>query len=421
MAIAGVASGAASFSDRAGDHNPAPDVTSVTLAERVAGVIELRVAVANFPTLPSDSWFNVWLDLDSDPTTGSLGDEALVRYRADGSIQFYLWNGARLVERDAPGFVGSYQDGVLTLTMPTSELDDAATFGVLVVGARSQNLSLTTEFISSDFAPDTGRSAWAAPAEATFPDPAADQDAAPDITSVRVSDAKDGWIRFAISTPNYPVLPSRAVLAVNIDSDNRPATGQGGVDAMVSMGGGQVLLRRWSAAERDWVNDTKPTRVRGRSSGGVVTIDVHRSELADSPRFGFTIAAVDINLEAEMIVAADIAPESGRYWRYTLANAPALRLLLGEVTATPARPRAGKPFTITMGVTRSDTQRSIASGTVKCDVFSGGKRVRAAGRVRAGAGHCTLVVPEGATALSGSMTVRSGGTSVSARFRFPVR
>ena len=421
MAVAGVASGAASFSDRIGDNNPAPDITSVTFAERVPGTIELRVAVSNFPTLPADSWFNVWLDLDSNPETGSLGDEALVRYRSDGSVAFYMWNGARLVERAASGFVGVYQAGVLTLTMPKSELGGASTFGFLVVAARSQNLSLTTEFISSDFAPDTGRAAWAGPSETTYSDPAADNDAAPDIGSVRVTDGKDGWIRFAISTSNYTVLPSSAVLAVNIDSDNRAATGQGGVDAMVSMSGGEVLLRRWSPMDMDWAADTKPTLVRGQSSGGVVTIDVHRSELGDTPRFGFIVAAVDINQEAELIVAADVAPENGRFWRYTLANAPALRLIIGKVTATPARPRAGESFTISTPVTRSDTKRSIASGTVTCNVLAGAKRIRATGSVRAGAGYCTLVVPRSATALSGSMTVRSGGKSVTARFRFPVR
>jgi hypothetical protein len=72
---------------------------------------------------------------------------------------------------------------------------------------------------------------------------------------------------------------------------------------------------------------------------------------------------------------------------------------------------------------RSDTARGLASGSVACDVRVAGRPVRATGRVRAGLASCSLLVPESAagTALRGSMTVRSGGKSVVARFAFAVR
>lgn len=422
LVVVGSASSATTFTDRAGDQNPAPDITSVTLAERVAGTVELRVTVANFPMLlPASSWFNVWLDLDSNPDTGGLGDEALVRYAADGTIAFHLWDGTQLVERDATGFAGTYEAGVLTLAMPSSELGGTTAFGVLVVGARSQNLSVATEFIASDFAPDAGRSAWAGPAEVTFADPSADHDEAPDLTSVRVTDAKDGWVRFAIATPNRATLPSTAVLVLNIDTDNRRGTGEGGADVVVAMGDGDVVLQRWNAAREEWARDTAPTQVRARNARGVVTVEVHRSELGDPRRFGFSVAALDVNQEAQVIVAADVAPEGGRYWRYTLANPVAMRLIMGKVTGTPVRPRAGERFTIRTPVTRSDTKRAIGSGRVTCNVRASEKRVPASGRIRSGAGQCTLVVPAVATSISGSMTVRSAGKSATVRFRFPVR
>jgi len=43
-------------------------------------------------------------------------------------------------------------------------------------------------------------------------------------TGMRVSDTKDGWISFAISTPNYATLPGDTVVLLQIDRDGRPST-----------------------------------------------------------------------------------------------------------------------------------------------------------------------------------------------------
>jgi len=97
-----------------------------------------------------------------------------------------------------------------------------------------------TEFIAADFAPDRDRSTYIGPAAASFPDPGADQDAAPDITAVTVTDAKDGWISFAISTPNYATLPGEAVLLLSLDLDNKAATGDNGAEGLITAIGGEV-------------------------------------------------------------------------------------------------------------------------------------------------------------------------------------
>jgi hypothetical protein len=81
---AGLAFGAASFSDAAGDDNAAPDITSVQVSEAANGLVTLVVGVRNFQTLPEESWFNLWFDLDSNQSTGDAGDETLVRYVAGG-------------------------------------------------------------------------------------------------------------------------------------------------------------------------------------------------------------------------------------------------------------------------------------------------------------------------------------------------
>ena len=419
LVFAGAALSAASFSDVAGDDNAAPDLTTVTVSETPDGLLTLTVAVANYQTLPTNSWFNLWFDLDSNQSTGDAGDEALIRYVSDGTIEFYLWDGFTLVERAATGMSGRYDAGVLTVSAPKNALGTVTSFGILAVSSRGQTLG-ADELIASDYAPDRGRSAYVSPGQVAFPDPERDQDAAPDITTVRVSDAKDGWISFAIATPNYATLPGESALIISIDSDNRESTGDDGAEILITSVGGEPVLERWNAAAGAWGDDTAPTRLRARNDQNLVTIDVHRSELGEVARFGFEVIAAAINTAEGSVLAVDFAPNEAGFFKYALVNKPALRLIAGKTVGIPVQPRAGKPFTVSMPVRRSDTNRAITSGAVSCKVTADGKRVPAAGRIRAGRAQCTFVVPQSASAVRGSMTVRAGGTAVTARFSFKV-
>jgi len=418
----GLALAASSYSDPAGDHNDAPDITSVQLSEAADGVVTITIDMRNYQALPADSWVNVWFDLDSNPDTGDFGDETLVRYVSTGEVELYDFDGAEMVPRVAPGVSGRFANGVLTLSVPKADLGGDTVFGVLAVSSRSQALE-GSEFIASDYAPDRGRSAYTGPAQATFPDPGNDEDAAPDLTSVRVSDTPDGWVSFAISTPNYATLPGDAVVAIAVDRDNRAATGDAGAEVLMRSIGSELVLERWDPSARSWVDDTGPTRLRGRNAAGVVTLDVHQSELGDVSRFGFSVTSVDVNTQAESVLAVDLAPDSGGFYRYTLAHKPALRLVTTRLFATPSRPRAGKPFAVNLGVRRSDTNRSITSGAVTCRVRVGGTPVPARGTVSGGAAHCSLRVPAAAAGrlLRGTIAVRVAGKSVAADFAYVVR
>jgi hypothetical protein len=420
LAWAAVAWGAATFMDGAGDDNAAPDVTSVAVSKAADGMLTISLAAANYQALPANSWFNLWFDLDSNQQTGDVGDEALVRYFADGAIEFSLWDGSELVERPVAGMSGRFEAGVLTFTAPESLFGGLSSFGILAVSARGQTLG-ETEFIAADYAPDRGRSAFVGPALVSFPDPAADQDAAPDITAVRVTDAKDGWISFAISTPNYATLPAESVLLVAIDRDNQARTGEGGADALITTVAGEIRLERWDRQGKEWVADPLPTRARVRNAGDMITVDIHRSELENASRFGFAVTALGLNVVADAVVGIDFAPDDKPFWRYRLTNKAALSLLAAEPVGAPRAPRAGKQFTISLPVRRSDTNRGITGGTVNCNVTADGTRVRATGRVGAGSARCSLAVPKGASVIRGSMTVRSGAATVTRRFSFKVR
>jgi hypothetical protein len=420
LVSAGIAVAARGYSDAAGDTNAAPDITSVEVVEATPGVLAIKLSVGNYQSLPADSWVNLWFDLDSDQATGDAGDEALVRYRADGGVELYAWDGSQLVEGSTANVAASFAAGTLSVSLPRSSIAAAGSFGVLAVSSRAQSIG-EDELIASDYAPNAGRSAYVGPELTTFPDAIGDHDAAPDVTSVRVSDAKSGWITFAITTPNYATLPSESAIVVTIDVDSNPETGEGGAELTLTLVGGEIVLDRWNG--RRWVRDTPPMRVRARNSRNVVAIDLHVSELGNARRFSFSLLSVDLNTAIEGVVAVDVAPNDFSYWGYALANRPALILVATEPVAKPSRPRAGRPFTVSLPVTRSDTGRPITSGAVSCRVVAAGTKVPATGRVAGGSAQCAFVVPRAAKGkvLRGTIGVRAGGKVVARDFAFVVR
>jgi hypothetical protein len=418
-----IAFAATSFSDPAGDNNAAPDVTSVTVAEATATSLTITVRVANHQSLPRDSWLNVWFDLDLNPNTGDEGDEALIQFFDDGGLRYFHWNGSELARRPTLDMSGTFAAGLFTLTLPTSTFESASTFGVLVVGARAQDIGGDEDLVATDFAPDGGaaRGRYVAPGPSSFTDASGDHDAAPDVTRVQVADTKAGTIAFTIATPSHARLSPDNWVELDVDVDRRRSTGNGGVDVYVQLFRGRAFAGRWNATSEEF-DTVRNAGVRGRSSNGVVTLEVPRRLLDDAARFDFYVLSGDSDVDEEQDFAMDIAPDGDAWWRYALANRPALRLIAGGATGLPARPRAGAAFTVVVPIRRSDTGRGLTAGSVACRVTVQGQRVASAGRIAGGAARCSLVVPAGARgAVAGSLTVRSGGKSVVTRFSFTIR
>ena len=163
LVAASMALAARGYSDAAGDSNSAPDITSVEVGETTPGVLAIRLSIGNYASLPARSWVNLWFDLDSDQETGAAGDEALVRYSADGGVELYAWDGSQLVAGSTDGVTASFAAGVLTVSLPRASIAAEASFGMLVVSSRAQSLG-EDELVASDYAPDAGRSAYAGPA-----------------------------------------------------------------------------------------------------------------------------------------------------------------------------------------------------------------------------------------------------------------
>ena len=81
----------ASYSDLAGDANEVPDITSVVVDDSTPGALNVRVSVGNFQALPSDSRIILQFDLDRNSTTGVAGDELVIRYWDDETLDVLRW------------------------------------------------------------------------------------------------------------------------------------------------------------------------------------------------------------------------------------------------------------------------------------------------------------------------------------------
>ena len=231
------------------------------------------------------------------------------------------------------GIVSAYNAGELTLTIPRTALGGADPLGVHVISGRRQPMGAAV-FISSDFAPNQGCCInWAGTATASSADPTADHEAAPDITSVSVSDTAKGWIRFAITTPNYVKLRGEDTLVfLHIDTDFRRSTGQVGADFALGHVDGGAYLDRWSNAESRWINvPGSRVLVRTQNANNVVTLDVHRSELGDVRRFQFRATSAVLHFGTGLTFGVDQAPDiRTTYWGYKFANKTVVRLVAGK-------------------------------------------------------------------------------------------
>jgi hypothetical protein len=414
LAIATVASAGPSYSDPAGDNGVGIDIASVAVSEMDKSVVA-TVTLASASTLTPGSRIDLWFDLDSDLRTGDEGDEALARYAANGTVTFHRWNGSELVRRPAVAVTATFAAGTLTYTVPKAALENDTSFGVLVVTWGYGETDAGDEVFARDAVPERGRIPYTSPGPATLVDPMRDVPSAPDVTRVGVRDTKDGMIRFTVSTPSHPTVPADATVDLLLDRDllGEPDAEERS-DVQLIYGAGSLDFWRWVPAVEDWIREKSPEASVRRVGKGILVFEVHRSELDDVARFGFNVRSSVLDEEDEY-AAYDLAPDRSS-WRYTLAYRPPLRLVVGAVRGSPARPLAGHRFTVRVPVRRSDTSRGLSSGTVRCTFRVGGRTMEVSGRIEKGVASCALRVPRNAVVVRGSMDVRALGKSVTVWF-----
>ena len=426
VASAGAAP-SATYADPVGDGNETPDISSVTVDDSTSGALSIRVQVANFDRLPSDSRIILEFDLDRNANTGVAGDELVVRFWDDGLFEVLRWDGIRLSPAPTDGMTASFASSTFRFSAERAALGDATSFGLIVLSARNQQLDIG-RVTGTDYVPPTGRSVYTFPGPASFADPVGDHDAAPDITSISVSDTPGGKVEVRVATPNYPTLPVDKVLGVDFDLEGRPPAAD---DVFVEYFSGPGTVQVNVEENEVLAPSFRPNTATGRYENGVLTLIVDRKELDGAAIVGVGVVTFDLVGRGESegqafegdVEAVDSAPDdlTGALLPYRLANRPRLQLRTTAVVGS-TRPRAGRPFTYGVVVRRLDTYRILRSGSVTCSVRAAGTRLPAVGRFARGRAECSLLVPSGTSSpLRGTVTIRAAGAVVRSTFRLPVR
>ena len=399
LVATGLSVAAASFADESGDANAAPDITSIRVSESADGTRHGRRLHRELHVAPERQLDQRLVRRRLERRHGLRRRRDLLRYLSSGQLELFEWDGLAMLRKALPARItGRFADGELTLTVPTSDLGGDSSFGVLAISSLRQQVILS-QFTSSDFAPDQGRSAYTARRWRPSPIPGNDEDVAPDIVGVRVDDTTDGWIRFAVATPNYAALTADSALWIGVDTDNRAATSDD--DRPQSSGSGIARGdddRALATGSGGWVEEAAPDLVRGAVAR---RRDGRSSALAigGARRFGFSVTTADFNPQTGVVNALTWLPSTEASIATRSPTTLSFRLVTGRLSATPRQPRAGARFAVTLPVRRSDTGRAIATGTVTCRAFRPGRAPwREGGRDR---DRCALLV-RGAQVRSGT-------------------
>ena len=247
----------------------------------------------------------------------------------------------------------------------------------------------------------------------TFQDSTGEDPAAPDITTIEVSNNDAAILTFRVNIPNRPQYSRDILGAVFIDSDANQATGDTdnfGTDYVIQLLLGEVLLFKWDGA--DYTLSATQSSLSSSWSAGP-TIRISAADLGNTRRFTFNAVVISGVVFDEATGAIDTtnakrdaAPAVGLF-PYDVKITPPT-LVVKRVTTAPAAPRAGRTFTMRLVATRSDSGAVVQNGRVTCVGRAGTTRLRAqVARVTAGAATCTWRIPENAKGKTfrGSVTV----------------
>lgn len=276
-----------------------------------------------------------------------------------------------------------------------------------------------------------GLSGLAAPTanETTYTDSTGEDPAAPDITTIVVSNDDAATITFKINIPNRAQYTPDVGVIMFLDSDSNQATGDPeslGADFIVQLLQGEIILFRWDGTDFT-LSATQASLSYTWASGP--TIRINASDLNNTRRLNFDALAVS-NIVFDPTTGAldctnckrDFAPTIG-FYNYQVLITP-VTLVVRRLTPTPRTPTAGRPFTLKLVATRSDTGAAVQNGRVTCVGRVANARLKArVQRVVSGAATCTWNIPplaRGKT-FSGSVTVRFEGLAATQSFSRKVR
>ena len=269
-----------------------------------------------------------------------------------------------------------------------------------------------------------------------YQDSSGENAAAPDITTLTVSNTDAGLLSFRVNVPNRPSFGQDMLIVLFVDADNNPATGDPdplgqGVDYVVEIFGGEAALFRWDGTNFTRRAGDPPATSLIFSYQGGITINISTAELGNTKALkfnvlvfsGITIDPTTGDLDFTNALG-DIAPAAGSgLYQYEVKITPPT-LVVRSLKPTPKNPTAGRPFTLKLVAARSDTNAVVQNGRVTCVARIGNARLRArVQQVQGGAATCTWNLPPTAKGKTfrGSVAVVFEGLKASQAYSARVR
>jgi hypothetical protein len=287
--------------------------------------------------------------------------------------------------------------------------------------------------------PTAASGAPSSPAAATanttsYQDSSGENPAAPDITTLTVSNTDAGLISFRIVIPNRATLTQDMLVLLFVDSDANPQTGDPeslGADYVIQVFGGEAALFRWDGSDfTRRAGDPPATSLIFGYQGGL-TVTMSAAELGNTKAFGFAVIAISgVTIDTTTgdvdftNAVSDVAPATGAgMYRYEVKITPPT-LVVRSLKPTPKNPTAGRSFTLRLVAARSDTGAVVQNGRVTCLGRIGNARFKAqVQRVQGGAATCTWNLPLTATGKTfrGSVAVTFEGLKAQQAYSGKVR
>jgi hypothetical protein len=270
-----------------------------------------------------------------------------------------------------------------------------------------------------------GGSSHAVANSQTFNDSVGEDAAAPDITSVAVSNDDAGLITFQVNVSNRPAFTPDMYFLIFIDADNNPSTGNPnalGSEYVIDLEPGAVGLFQWNGTT--YAAASAQTSLTYAYTATGPTIHVSAVELGRTKAFGFgTLAASGFAVDAAGNPDTtnehdDLAPDQGHgFFSYQVLTK--LVLSVTGFTTSPKPPKAGRTFSVSLAATENDTKGPVGAGTVTCPATLAGKRAVAVRHVVAnGIATCVWRIPKTAKGriMRGSITLTLRGAHVTRPF-----
>jgi len=257
----------------------------------------------------------------------------------------------------------------------------------------------------------------------TYTDSSGENAAAPDITTIVASNNDAGVISFRINIPNRAALTVDMLIAMEIDSDNNPATGSpDGTDYAIELLQGEVFLFKWDGENFTRRAGDPPATSLIFSYQGGATITISAAELGNTKNLRFNTIVI-AGLTTDPVTGdldftnatADVAPavDAGLYtYEVKIGRAT---LNVRNFSTAPARPLAGKSFALRLQAARSDTGALVQGGRVTCVGRIGSARLAGTGRFVGRQAVCTFRIPAAAKGKTfrGTITIVFEGLKAS--------